>query len=77
MDISRPGPCTKQVKSRHTRGINIHDFRKDIRSSLESLSSVHDLDTMVNGYNDILATNLDKYAPEKERTVIFRLHAPW
>lgn len=50
VDICRPGHSAKQVKSRHTRGINVNDFRTDIRSSLESLSFIPDLDTMVNQY---------------------------
>jgi hypothetical protein len=32
---------------------------------------------MVNGYNEMLSKTLDEHAPELERTVILRHHAPW
>ena len=77
VDISRPGPSTKRIRSRRIRNINALEFRKDIRSSLESMSSITDLDIMVDGYNESLLKTLDEHAPEMERTVTLRPHAPW
>ena len=77
VDISRPDPSTKRIRSRRTRNINALEFRKDIRSSLESMSSITDLDIMVDGYNQSLLKTLDEHASEMERTVILRPHAPW
>ena len=77
INISRPGPSTKRITSRLIRNIDEADFRQDIVSSLAPLSSVSDLETLISGYNDSLTRTLDKHAPEVERTVVLRPHAPW
>ncbi|XP_072030156.1 uncharacterized protein [Amphiura filiformis] len=75
--IIRPGPCTKRVKSRLIRNIIDAEFRQDIQSSLETMSSVKGLEEMISGYNNTLSNTLDVQAPEVDRTVILRPHAPW
>ena len=78
VNITRPGPSRKRIKSRSLRKVNETEFRKDIQESVESINqSVSDLDTMVNGYHSKLSEVLNKHAPEKEKTVVLRPHAPW
>ena len=76
VNIIRPGPSTKRIVSRQTRKINKEDFRQDVQSSLDFISCAT-LDTVVSEYNKNLSNILDKHAPEVERTVILRPHAPW
>ena len=78
VNITRPGPSRKRIKCRSLRKVNETEFRKDIQESVESINqSVSDLDTMVNGYHRKLSEVLNKHAPEKEKTVVLRPHAPW
>ncbi|XP_072039525.1 uncharacterized protein [Amphiura filiformis] len=41
------------------------------------MSSVKGLEEMISGYNNTLSNTLDIHAPEVDRTVILRPHAPW
>ena len=75
--ITRPGLSRKRIKCRPLRKINSSEFLQDIQSSLDSVDPISDLDTMVSGYHKNLCETLNKHAPEKERTVVLRPHAPW
>ena len=62
---------------RPVKAVNREDFSNDIQSLLEPLASVHDLDSLTNGYNDALRSTLDDHAPIVEKDIILRPHAPW
>ncbi|XP_072033035.1 uncharacterized protein [Amphiura filiformis] len=79
INLTRPPPSRKFVRSRKLRSIDIDQFRSDIRASplssdCQSLDSVH---SYAEKYDSILRDLLDHHAPELERSVILRPHAPW
>ena len=63
VDIIRPGPSTKCVKSCQTRKIDNQQFQCDISSALEfDSSNTASLDDLVIKYNTKLSNTLEKHA---------------
>ncbi len=77
VNVCRPRPSVKRIKSRSIKTINQVDFCKDIKSQLEPLSTLEDLDSLTNGYHEILSNILNKHAPVQDKEIILRPHAPW
>jgi hypothetical protein len=65
------------MKYRKIREINIDDLKRDIESSSLCTEPSSDLDGLVDQYQNVLCTLLDKHAPFVEKTVIIRPQSPW
>ena len=77
VDLPRPVPTRKSVTYRKLRNVDIEKFSEDIAiSSLNNLEG-SDLDIMIDQYNEILCSLLNKHAPLRSREIILRPHAPW
>ena len=77
INISRPVPSSKCVKTRRIRNIKNYVFCSDIQSSFLPVPLDADSDSLVSDYNNILSKILDDHAPTVNRTVVLRPHAPW
>ncbi len=77
LNIARPGPSVKRVICRSLRKIKTEDFNNDIKTSMDALSKVNDMDVLANRFRDALAKTLNDHAPLTERSIILRPHAPW
>lgn len=64
------------VSSRNLRRIDMNSFRSDIESSV-LLQHQDDLHVVVNNYDEVLRSLLDKHAPVRERVVTVCPSAPW
>ena len=77
VDLPGPAPTRKSVTYRKLRNVDIEKFSEDIAiSSLNNLEG-SDLDIMIDQYNEILCSLLNKHAPLRSREIILRPHAPW
>ena len=76
LHLEKPRFVKKVVSSRNLRRIDMNSFRSDIESSV-LLQHQDDLHVVVNNYNEVLRSLLDKHAPVKERVVTVRPSAPW
>ena len=74
--LEKPRFVKKVVSSRNLRRIDMNSFRSDIESSV-LLQHQDDLHVVVNNYDEVLRSLLDKHAPVKERVVTVRPSAPW
>jgi hypothetical protein len=62
---------------RNLKAINRQAFREDLEKSALLQSPPEDVDELVETYNSVLTTLLDKHAPQKTKTLPDRAHAPW
>ena len=76
LHLEKPRFVKKVVSSRNLRRIDMNSFRSDIESSV-LLQHQDDLHVVVNNYDEVLRSLLDKHAPVKERVVTVRPSAPW
>ena len=76
LHLEKPRFVKKVVSSRNLRRIDMNSFRSDIESSV-LLQHQDDLHVVVNNYDEVLRSLLDKHAPVKERVVTVRPFAPW
>ena len=76
LHLEKPRFVKKVVSSRNLRRIDMNSFRGDIESSV-LLQYQDDLHAVVNNYDEVLRSLLDKRAPVKERVVTVRSSAPW
>ena len=67
----------RMARTRNIKGIDINAFRSDLEQCDIVKSPPCDLDALVDAYNTDLRGVLDKHAPEKEKVVVLRPHAPW
>ena len=77
VDLPRPAPTRKSVTYRKLRNVYIEKFSEDI--AISSLSNLEgsDLNIMIDQYNEILCSLLNKHASLRSREIILRPHAPW
>ena len=66
--LEKPKFVKKVASSRKLRGIDMTSFRSDIEGSV-LLQHQDDIDVVVNNYDEVLRSLLDKYAPVKERDI--------
>ena len=67
----------KLVNDRKLPNININCFSDDTLESPLFKQPFSDLGSLVDQYNDVLQSMLDKHAPLKTKQVIIRQSAPW
>ena len=77
IDMARPKAAKKFLKCREIRKIDMEQFRHDILSSSVVIQPQADHDALVNQYMSDLRGILNQHAPEKEREITLRPHAPW
>ncbi|XP_072017811.1 uncharacterized protein [Amphiura filiformis] len=78
INVFQPQPGKRVIRSRKLRDINRVVMQNDIKSS--SLFNDHedrDLSALVKTYDSVLHDAFDKHAPECEREISLRPHAPW
>ena len=71
LHLEKPRFVKKVFSSRKLRGIDMTSFRSDIGGSV-LLQHQDDLHVVVNNYDEVLWSLLDKHAPVKERVVTVR-----
>ena len=69
LHLEKPRFVKKVVSSRNLRRIDMNSFRSDIESSV-LLQHQDDLHVVVNNYDEVLRSLLDKHTPVKERVVL-------
>ena len=72
LNLTRPPRQKKDIVCRKIKRI---DFNSDINES-NLMSDMSDLSSLVNNYEHVLGSLLDKDAPMKQRTITFRPKAP-
>ena len=79
LNVSRPKLSKHVIRTRKLRNIDLDAMRHDIDASQLCTESdgTHDLSSLVAKYNSVLRELLDKHAPESERKISLRPHAPW
>ncbi|XP_063951767.1 uncharacterized protein LOC135153244 [Lytechinus pictus] len=75
----RPSPTSNVIHARMLRELDIDQFKLDIIESFEAVTNLEEMeiDQKVHVFNDSLASNLDRHAPNKKRKVRVRPYAPW
>ena len=76
-DLPRPAPTRKSVTFRKLQNVDSEKFSEDIAISLLNNLEGRDLDIMIDQYNEILCSLLNKHAPLRSREIILRPYAPW
>ncbi|XP_072033093.1 uncharacterized protein [Amphiura filiformis] len=77
LNLNKPGYAKNQTTYRKLKMINHVDFDCDIRNSELITNPKTDLSGLINQYNEILCSILEKHAPLKSRTVTLRPRNPW
>ena len=67
----------KVVSFKKLRSIDIDSFCENIKNSPLLQQQAPDLETLVNQYDNVLKSLLDKHAPVMQRRVTIRPSAPW
>ncbi|KAJ8028772.1 hypothetical protein HOLleu_31107 [Holothuria leucospilota] len=65
------------MRTRKLRSINIESFISDLRNTPLLLNPADNFDSLITQYDKVLRSILDDHAPDVERCVILRPHAPW
>ena len=76
LNVSRPTIRKQTVKFRKLRNINFEELRNEILSS-DLSETKGDLASLVQRYDTVLCELMEKHAPEVERCISLRPHAPW
>ena len=77
LDVDKPARIRSPVTSRKLRSLDTSALSEDIRGSSLVQNPPDDLAGLVNCYNDLLTSLLDKHAPEKTRTFTLYPDSPW
>ena len=78
LNVSRPKLSKQTVKFRKYKDIKLHELQSDILSSdLNKDEDSNEIDNLVEKYDSTLRELVDKHAPEVERSISLRPHAPW
>ena len=77
LPYSKPRAQRKKITTRNMKDLNIEKLKEDIEESDLLVNPPSNLDSLVKCYNRTLKTLLNKYAPEREKEVVLRPHAPW
>lgn len=77
LHIARPEPVKMKITFRKLHDIDLNSFRSDILNSTLHTSSINDIDSLVDSYNNVLNDLKEKHAPLITRTVRCRPNAPW
>ena len=75
--MKKPQFAKKVVSFRKLRSIDIDSFCENIKNSPLLQQQAPDLETLVNQYDNVLKSLLDKHAPVMQRRVTIRPSAPW
>ena len=69
----------RSIKFRKVKEIDASSFATDLRKAFIPLTSpnLDELTKLVDGYNKVVASVLDQYAPLKTRRVVYEHYQPW
>lgn len=73
----RPPLSVKSIKFRKWRSLNKAEFTASITAIANNLPESHDVDLLVNYFNDALLGTLDHHIPLKQKDIICRPEVPW
>ena len=67
------------IKFRKVKEIDASSFATDLQKAFIPLTSsnLDELTKLVDGYNNVVASVLDQYAPLKTRRVVYECYQPW
>ena len=75
---SKNNVCSKQVTYRNIKNINLDEFKLDLSSQLnDSFKYNLDFNSQYKLFSDITTNVLDKFAPQKTKTVASKISIPW
>ena len=77
LQTARPAAIYKITRSRSLKTINLDDLRHDVETSELVQNPSDGTNELSAQFYRVLRAILDDHAPEKERKVILRPHAPW
>lgn len=72
LQVTRPPPKRKVIRYRRVKSIDIGKLSDDFRRAMPANFNHMDVSAMVDNYNSILLSLLDKHAPVKEKVVTER-----
>ncbi|KAL9975453.1 hypothetical protein ACROYT_G012614 [Oculina patagonica] len=75
--LQKPQFKKKTITYRKLHSIDFNTFCNDITDSPQIMEPSSDLDGLVDQYDNVLRSLLDRHAPTKQRTVTVRPSAPW
>ena len=75
---SKNNICSKQVTYRNIKNINLDEFKLGLSSQLnDSFKYNLDFNSQYKLFSDITTNVLDKFAPQKTKTVASKISIPW
>ena len=77
INVIRPPAQKKTFRTRKIRSIMLSSFKSDILKSALLSNPSDELNSLVLQYDSTLQGILDHHAPEVQRSVVLRPHAPW
>ena len=77
LDSVKPRTAVKEISYRQLKSIYMDALRADLTKSELCANVFTDLDMMVSCYNSTLSSLIDKYAPQRTKSVANRKHVPW
>jgi len=77
LNLQKPPLPKKSISFRKIKNIDHDLFRNELKHSLEHVSHLDCVDTMVDEYNSVLSQSLNKHAPEKTRVITLHPLAEW
>ena len=75
--IKKPNIQRKTIKFRKYKDIPIKEFCEEIEKDLRNNKNTDNVNDLVDSYNKILSEKIDKFAPEKEKSVVMREKVPY
>ena len=82
LDLKKPPPLKKEIRTRKLKSMNINNFKVDLRNTLNidgvecTMQPKEKLDELINVFNSSVNV-LDKHAPLQQRTITVREPTPW
>ena len=76
LDVVRPTATKKTISFRKFRDLNVEAFSDDLSSSLLCTAPNESLNELTAQYNNVLSDFVNLHAPETEKTITLRPHAP-
>ena len=77
VELAGPGLIKQQTTSRNYKNIDMEKFKNDIILSNINVQTTSDPATLVENYDDIIRTVIDKHAPVQTKSITLRPRTPW
>ncbi|XP_064637159.1 uncharacterized protein LOC135493617 [Lineus longissimus] len=77
VNMAKPPLPVKTIRYRKVKSIDIKSFASDVSDGVQGLDLSSDLESLVDSYDRLLGSLLDKHAPAKSKLVHVRPNIPW